>query len=249
MRVNDRVRMRVNEIFYSLQGEGAHAGVPSVFIRLSGCNLRCWFCDTQHQNGTDMSVEEIIAAVNSYPAQWVILTGGEPSLQITGEFIRKLKEHTGKLVAIETNGTRQLPEEIDWVTLSPKTGIAENAEIVIRRADEIVGKNAEIAIGRADEIVAENTEIAIGRADEIVAENAEIVIGRADEIKVVDIGQELEAYFSLPCRKESTQMFLQPCFVEDAAERQRNIERTVGRVLADPRWRLSAQLHRFLGIQ
>ena len=72
---------RINEIFYSLQGEGANTGVPAVFVRFSGCNLRCSFCDTQHQDGTMMSDEEIIAEVMRYPqARIVVLTGGEPSL-------------------------------------------------------------------------------------------------------------------------------------------------------------------------
>ena len=196
--------MRFNEIFYSLQGEGAHTGVPSVFVRLSGCNLRCPFCDTDHFSGRTMTTREIIERVNRYPARWVILTGGEPSLQIDEDFVRELKEKTGKKVAIETNGTRRLPENIDWITLSPKTGICAPGD------------------------------------------DSEVRIERADEIKVVDVGQPLEPYFSLPCRRAGTKMYLQPCFVEDERERESNMRRTVERVLADPRWTLSAQIHRFL---
>lgn len=113
---------RINEIFYSLQGEGYHTGTPAVFVRFSGCNLRCAFCDTQHQEGKMMSLEEIVDEINGYPnASMVILTGGEPSLFINDNFVRELKK-TGKAIAIETNGTRPLPSNLDWVTFSPKTG-------------------------------------------------------------------------------------------------------------------------------
>lgn len=112
---------RINEIFYSLQGEGYHSGTPAVFVRFSGCNLRCFFCDTQHQVGERLSLQEIVDEVNKYPiAQLVVLTGGEPSLFIDGAFVAELKQKTGKRIAIETNGTRLLPNNLDWVTFSPK---------------------------------------------------------------------------------------------------------------------------------
>lgn len=197
---------KINEIFYSLQGEGHHTGYPSVFIRFSGCNLECPFCDTRHNNGVAMTDNDIIHAVSLYKADWVVLTGGEPSLFIDSGFIRLLKQATGKKIAIETNGTNPLPEGIDWVCVSPKTGIAD------------------------------------------MGGNPEIKVERADEIKVVDAGQPLEAYFSLPCRAPETLMYLQPCYVKDKAERERNTMRTVRRVLEDPRWTLSLQTHRYLGI-
>ena len=78
---------KINEIFYSLQGEGFHTGTPAVFVRFSGCNLKCSFCDTQHEEGVLMSDEEILAEVVKYPAVTVILTGGEPSLWIDREFV------------------------------------------------------------------------------------------------------------------------------------------------------------------
>ena len=113
---------KINEIFYSLQGEGFHAGTPAVFVRFSGCNLRCSFCDTQHQAGQMMSVQEIVEEVNKYPlVPLVVLTGGEPSLFIDETFVAELKRKTGKKIAIETNGTRPLPNNLDWVTLSPKS--------------------------------------------------------------------------------------------------------------------------------
>lgn len=197
---------KINEIFYSLQGEGHHTGYPSVFIRFSGCNLQCPFCDTRHNEGVLMNDTDIIHAVNLYKADWVVLTGGEPSMWIDRAFIRLLHQATGKKIAIETNGTHCLPEGIDWVTVSPKTGI-----------DEMIG-------------------------------NPEIKVDRADEIKVVDIGQDLEPYFSLPCKEEKTLMYLQPCYVSDRKKCASNTMRTVRRVLADPRWTLSLQAHRYLGI-
>ena len=96
---------KINEIFYSLQGEGYHTGTPAVFIRFSGCNLKCLFCDTQHEDGILMSDEDIVTEVSRYPAATVILTGGEPSLWIDREFVDCLHQ-AGKYVCIETNGTR-----------------------------------------------------------------------------------------------------------------------------------------------
>ena len=82
---------KINELFYSLQGEGFHTGTPAVFVRFSGCNLRCAFCDTQHQAGTMMSSQEIVNEVNKYPiAPLVVLTGGEPSLFIDEAFVAEL---------------------------------------------------------------------------------------------------------------------------------------------------------------
>ncbi|MBR4787003.1 MAG: radical SAM protein [Bacteroidales bacterium] len=131
---------RINEIFYSLQGEGFHTGTPAVFVRFSGCNLHCVFCDTQHQEGRMMSLPEIVGEVNGYPnAQMVVLTGGEPSLFVDDAFVRTLKAETGRRVAIETNGTRLLPPSIDWVTLSPKEAFegSDNEPCVLTRCDEL----------------------------------------------------------------------------------------------------------------
>ena len=131
---------KVNEIFQSLQGEGFHAGTPAVFVRFSGCNLRCSFCDTRHEPGSPMSLEEILREVMRYSgAPLCVLTGGEPSLFIDEAFVEALKHQTGKLIAIETNGTRPLPSNLDWVTLSPKTGFdgGEAESCVLRRCDEL----------------------------------------------------------------------------------------------------------------
>ena len=123
--------MKVNEIFYSLQGEGLRSGQASVFVRLSGCNLRCPFCDTDHQSGSEMTVDEVVSAVCRYPARWVVVTGGEPSLQLDASLVDALHRRE-RLVAVETNGTRPLPAGVDWVTLSPKA-----APVVLDAADEL----------------------------------------------------------------------------------------------------------------
>ena len=123
---------KINEIFYSLQGEGYHTGTPAVFVRFSGCNLKCSFCDTQHEEGTLMTDDEIIAEVSKNPAATVILTVGEPSRWIDDALVDRLHE-AGKYVCIETNGTRPLPASIDWVTCSPKQG----ARLAITRMDEV----------------------------------------------------------------------------------------------------------------
>ena len=123
---------KINEIFYSLQGEGFYTGMPAVFVRFSGCNLKCSFCDTRHEEGTLMSDEEIINTILSYPAKNVILTGGEPSLWIDRAFIDSLHK-AGIYICIETNGTNPLPDAIDWVTCSPKEG----APVRLNHIDEI----------------------------------------------------------------------------------------------------------------
>lgn len=74
---------KINEIFYSLQGEGYHTGIPAIFVRFSGCNMKCSFCDTLHEDGIMMSDEEIISEVVKYPASMVVLTGGEPVYGLT----------------------------------------------------------------------------------------------------------------------------------------------------------------------
>jgi organic radical activating enzyme len=131
---------KINEIFHSLQGEGYHSGTPAVFVRFSGCNLHCSFCDTQHQTGTMMSLQEIVNEINQYPmAPLVVLTGGEPSLFVDEAFVAELKQQTGKKIAIETNGTRPLPASLDWVTLSPKSAF-EGGDLepcVLKTCDEL----------------------------------------------------------------------------------------------------------------
>ena len=111
--------MKVNETFLSLQGEGYFTGTAAFFLRLSGCNLRCPFCDTQHQSYTEMSEDDIVAEASRHKPRHIVITGGEPALQLTESLVDKLHA-AGFFIQVETNGTLPLPEGIDWVTCSPK---------------------------------------------------------------------------------------------------------------------------------
>lgn len=126
----------INEIFYSLQGEGYWSGRPAVFVRLSGCNLRCPFCDTDYSHSVPLTASQIAERVGEYEADFVVLTGGEPTLFVDKELTDAL-HHSGKFLAIETNGTRPLRGDIDWVTLSPKDSFVTNGEVALQKADEL----------------------------------------------------------------------------------------------------------------
>jgi len=116
--------LRIAEIFHSIQGEGSLVGVPSVFVRTSGCNLRCAWCDTPytswHPEGDDWALERILAEVDAYPARHVVVTGGEPMIA------REMVELThglrgrGRHITIETAGTVFAPVECDLMSISPK---------------------------------------------------------------------------------------------------------------------------------
>lgn len=110
---------RVNEIFQSLQGEGYHTGTPAVFLRFSGCNRRCHFCDTDFSAFTEMTAEEIADACAAFRARHLVVTGGEPLLQLDEPLIKVLKER-GFYIQTETNGSLPVPAGVDWVTCSPK---------------------------------------------------------------------------------------------------------------------------------
>lgn len=129
-----RKTYKINEIFYSLQGEGFYTGTPSVFVRFSGCNLSCPFCDTDHNQGVMMTADEIAAAVNAFPASHVVLTGGEPSLFVDDELTAALHDH---FIAMETNGTHPVSAGVDWVTMSPKSDFVDGAEPVLTMCDEL----------------------------------------------------------------------------------------------------------------
>lgn len=148
---------QINEIFYSLQGEGMRAGTPNVFIRFAGCNLKCdveagplspggFACDTEFASGRKLTKEEIAGEamfcqeefrhgtkIDNRPA-WAILTGGEPGLQLDEELVDYLKE-VGFKLAIETNGSVRVGKlGLDWITVSPK--VAEHA-VQQLTADEV----------------------------------------------------------------------------------------------------------------
>lgn len=197
--------MKVNEIFYSLQGEGYHTGRPAVFVRLSGCNLKCDFCDTAHDDGREMDVNEIVRRVSQFPARHVVITGGEPTLQITAELIEAL-HHAGYYIQIETNGSVPLEENlikaIDWITCSPKNGFSPR----LQRIDELKAL--------------------------FDANHTEFI-------------PDIEAFNGCGIRQFS----LQPCDRGDTERNARNLSGCITFILANPRWRLSLQTHKILGLQ
>lgn len=192
--------LRINEIFYSLQGEGHHAGRPAVFVRFAGCNLSCPFCDTNHSAATDYTLSQLIAEVEALsPVRRVIFTGGEPSLQLTQDIIDSFHTH-GYTIHVETNGTRALPQGIDWVTCSPKYALP--------------------------------------------------AIDHIDEVKVVFDGSEDNLRLIGECAAiEAADYRLQPCDVPDDSERQRILRDTIAYTLANPKWSLSLQTHKLLGLR
>lgn len=205
----------VKEIFYSLQGEGAQVGRPAVFCRFSGCNLwsgreqdraraRCRFCDTDFRGidgegggrypSAETLVEQILARWPEGAAHpYVVLTGGEPLLQLDRPLIETL-HRCGCEIAVETNGTRPAPAGIDWLCVSPKTA-------------------------------------------------APWVLRAGDELKLVypQPGLEPACLEQLPFRH----FFLQPLAGPELA---RNIRLAIDYCLAHPTWRLSLQLHKWLGL-
>lgn len=208
----------VKEIFYTLQGEGRHAGRPAVFCRFAGCNLwsgreadrhraTCQFCDTDFV-GTDgpgggryataTALAEAVA--DAWPAgddplaqRYVVCTGGEPTLQMDVPLIASLHQH-GFEIAIETNGTQNVPPGIDWICVSPKAG----APLVQRHGDEL-----------------------------------KLVFPQPAAMP--------ESFHDL----EFSHYLLQPM---DGPDRDANTQTALAYCLAHPRWQLSLQTHKFLGI-
>ena len=119
--------LTIIEIFYSLQGEGFRAGTAHIFIRLSGCNLECKFCDTEFISGKETNINELYEHLIQYPCKNIIWTGGEPTIQLTAEIIAFFKDK-GYYQSIETNGSNPIPAGIDFVCCSPKV-----AEHVLRK--------------------------------------------------------------------------------------------------------------------
>jgi len=142
----------IKEIYYTLQGEGFHSGRPAIFCRFSGCNLWsgreedrssaiCQFCDTNFwgtdgENGGKYSAESLSEKIlELWPLAdkpFIVFTGGEPALQLDEPLITELKKYKSE-IAIETNGTLELPDGIDWICMSPKA----NTEIVVTKGQEM----------------------------------------------------------------------------------------------------------------
>ena len=120
----DAEGLPINELFVSLQGEGVLNGVPSVFVRTSGCNLRCWFCDSYHTSweptGAWMAIDDIVAEVERYDADHVVLTGGEPMMHEESVELLERLSGMGYHTTVETNGTIHREAPIDLASVSPK---------------------------------------------------------------------------------------------------------------------------------
>ncbi len=201
--------MKINEIFYSLQGEGRYTGTPAVFVRLAGCNLRCWFCDTDFEQGTEMSEDEIVWSVLSYPSPYVVITGGEPTLQLTASLCERLHAE-GRYLMMETNGTRPLPEgcTIDWITCSPKL----------------------VSMGE-------------GRR-----QLAPVRLSHIDELKVVfedSPSQDMALYEQIAAGEYR----LQPCDTGSPERNKEILNKTLNYILQHPKWKLSLQTHKMLGVR
>ncbi|OCG32603.1 radical SAM protein [Gilliamella sp. Choc4-2] len=114
------VEFRIVEIFESLQGEGYNTGMPAVFIRFSGCNLKCTWCDTNFRQFTRFSLAELLGKVSKYKTKNIIITGGEPTMvKALPELLLSLKK-AGYFIAIESNGLGKVDPLVDYIALSPK---------------------------------------------------------------------------------------------------------------------------------
>ncbi|MDR0798170.1 MAG: 7-carboxy-7-deazaguanine synthase QueE [Dysgonamonadaceae bacterium] len=194
------MHLNVKEIFYSLQGEGGRQGAASIFIRLTRCNLSCDFCDTDFEGGEPMSVQQIHARLQTFPCQWIVWTGGEPTLQLTEEILQFFHD-LGYRQAIESNGSRPLSKLLDYTVVSPKGDVAYARKI--------------------------NPQV--------------------DEIRLpVQKHQAISEMESLPAAHH---YFLSPVFSEDEVVTQANIAHAVEQVKLNPRWRLSLQIHKLIGIE
>lgn len=142
--------MKINEIFYSIQGEGYWTGLPNIFIRLTGCNLRCRYCDTTYayKDGEEMSISQIIEVIKKYPCEYVCVTGGEPLINDqTNELIKSLFENDYQLI-VETNGSINIGKIISFKKLiisldikCPSSGMHDKMDFrnisQIRKNDQI----------------------------------------------------------------------------------------------------------------
>ena len=130
--------MRIAEIFHSVQGEGEFSGTPSVFVRTTGCNLRCWFCDTPYTSfkaeGLQRDWQDVLQEVLEFDCLHVVLTGGEPLLQLDLLPLAHALRQQRRIVTIETAGTVFRPVEADLMSISPK--LSNSAPIGLNRGEQ-----------------------------------------------------------------------------------------------------------------
>lgn len=190
---------RVNDIFYSLQGEGHNTGRAAVFVRFSGCNLHCPFCDTDFSHFETLTAPEIIRRMQALtPAgedsPIVVLTGGEPTLQVDSGLLDAIHAAGFPFIAMESNGTKEPPAGLDWLTVSPKENVS------VRQCSEL-----------------------------------KVLFNGTDEPDDQGI--------------QATYYYLQPLDTGNEAENRRMADGCIEYIKAHPRWRLSLQTHKLIGIK
>ena len=226
---------KINEVFYTLQGEGAHSGIPAVFVRFSGCSLRCPWCDTEFSDFTEMSADEIVReALSLYDIpnerrKMLVLTGGEPSLQVDTPLIEALHA-AGFYICIETNGTRPLPDGIDWITCSPK---------MVYQSE---GRSISETIYQRSGLSAKRSSLALKRVNEV-----KVVFTGTYDPEIWRSQLEAEHWLLQPLRYTGEWLLNNCDAFED--DRNDNLDDTVRYILSHPFWRLSVQLHKIVGLR
>ncbi|MFC4246521.1 7-carboxy-7-deazaguanine synthase QueE [Natribaculum luteum] len=222
----------INELFTSLQGEGKLAGVPSVFVRTSGCNLRCWFCDSYHTSWEPthawMDLESILAEVESSDATHVVVTGGEPLLHETVVDLLSALDDRGYHVTVETNGTIYRDAPIDLASISPKlesstptperdprSEISEDSPNGRRRPEGAVNRGEWADRHERDRIDLET----LARLVESFDFQLKFVVTDADDVpEIVDLLERLRAVASEPIRDEDVLLMPEGATRERLAE-------------------------------
>ena len=225
---------RVNDIFYSLQGEGRNTGRAAVFVRLAGCNLRCPFCDTEFDSYTEMTAEEIVGKISSLHISegvgvkpLIVLTGGEPTLQVDEAFVDLLHQH-GYEVAMESNGTRPAPRNLDWLTVSPKNLMSWSGAREVWSGE--CGVRSEECGGKA--------------CDEL-----KIVFDEATPEILSSLHTPHSTLHESPSTLHAPLLYLQPCDTGDARRNAAITAACVEYIKSHPQWRLSLQTHKLIGIE
>lgn len=195
------------EIFQSLQGEGFNTGLPCIFVRLGKCNLACPWCDTDYNRHEKYSIGQILARVKAYSAKNIIITGGEPTIYANLGILLDAFKAEGYWLAIETNGLKTVPPQIDYIAASPKRMYREK---YLRDC-----------------------------------------IPFAHEVRVVTDGDVLDFCAQIENSIRAERYYLSPCETEG----QMNLSETVTQLgqlnqrSGKPKWQLSLQTHKIIGIE
>ncbi|HDL1162414.1 TPA: 7-carboxy-7-deazaguanine synthase QueE [Mannheimia haemolytica] len=200
-------RFPIVEIFESLQGEGFNTGMPAIFVRFGKCNLTCPWCDTNYNQFEQWTLSDILAKVRSYSAKNVIITGGEPTIQPNLSLLLEQFKKEGYFLAIETNGLKEVPAQIDYIVTSPKRMYQEKYQ---RRCIEF-----------------------------------------ANEVRIVVDGEVQGFCEQIESQIKAEHYYLSPCEVEG----KMNLLETITQIGLlnqrpnKPKWQLSIQTHKIVGIE